>query len=90
MVGGLDTGRWMMAMLLRMLQASAYSALGDREFMPFFAELNHDDLAYVGALIQSGQVASVVDRTFPLAEVPAALAYLELGHARGKIVITVP
>jgi NADPH:quinone reductase-like Zn-dependent oxidoreductase len=90
MVGGLDIGSWMMPMLLRMLQASAYSAMGSQEFMAFFADLNHDDLAYLGGLIQSGQVTSVIDRTFPLTEVPAALAYLEQGHVRGKIVVTVP
>jgi NADPH:quinone reductase-like Zn-dependent oxidoreductase len=33
---------------------------------------------------------SVIDKTYPLAEVPAAVAYLEEGHARGKVVITVP
>ena len=36
-----------------------------------------------------GTVAPVVDRTFPLEEVPEALRYLKEGHARGKVVITV-
>ena len=34
-------------------------------------------------------VAPVIDRTYPLPETPAALGYLETGHARGKVVITV-
>jgi NADPH:quinone reductase-like Zn-dependent oxidoreductase len=38
----------------------------------------------------SGQVTPVVDRSYPLADVPAAIGYLEQGHARGKVIIDVP
>ena len=40
-------------------------------------------------LIESGQVTPAIDRTYPLGEVPAAIRYMEEGHARGKVVITV-
>jgi len=40
-------------------------------------------------MMQSGKLKPVIDRTYKLAEVPAAIAYLEQGHARGKVVITV-
>jgi NADPH:quinone reductase-like Zn-dependent oxidoreductase len=40
-------------------------------------------------LIESGKVAPVIDRTYPLSQVPEAIRYLEEGHARGKVVITV-
>ena len=40
-------------------------------------------------LIEAGKVTPVIDRTFPLAEVPEAMRYLESGQARGKVVITV-
>jgi NADPH:quinone reductase-like Zn-dependent oxidoreductase len=40
-------------------------------------------------LIESGKVTPVIDKTYPLAEVPEAIRYLEQGHARGKVVITV-
>jgi NADPH:quinone reductase-like Zn-dependent oxidoreductase len=40
-------------------------------------------------LIEAGKVRSVIDRTYPLSEVPEAIRYLEEGHARGKVVITV-
>lgn len=40
-------------------------------------------------LIESGKVTPVIDRSYPLAEVPEAIRYLEEGHARGKVVITV-
>ncbi len=42
----------------------------------------------VGATL-AGKVTPVIDRTYPLSDVPAAIRYLEEGHARGKVVITV-
>ncbi|MBA3798354.1 MAG: zinc-binding dehydrogenase [Geodermatophilaceae bacterium] len=39
--------------------------------------------------MESGKVVPVIDRRYPLRETPAALCYPELGHARGKIIITV-
>jgi NADPH:quinone reductase-like Zn-dependent oxidoreductase len=50
---------------------------------------NQADLAILTQLIESGKVTPVIDRTYPLVEVPAAIRYFEQGHARGKIVITV-
>jgi NADPH:quinone reductase-like Zn-dependent oxidoreductase len=40
-------------------------------------------------LIEAGKVTPVIDRTYPLPEAPQAIRYLEQGHARGKVVITV-
>ena len=40
-------------------------------------------------LLEAGKVKPVIDRCYPLSEVPEALRYLEEGHARGKVVITV-
>jgi len=50
---------------------------------------NHEDLIVLKELIESGKVTPVIDRTYPLSEVPEAIRYLEEGHARGKVVITV-
>jgi NADPH:quinone reductase-like Zn-dependent oxidoreductase len=61
-----------------------------QKFKFFIAELNHNDLAYLVDLMQSGKIKPVIDRTYKsLSETPQALAYLEQGHARGKVVITV-
>ena len=46
-------------------------------------------LPYLTELIEAGKVTPVIDRTHSLGEVPEALRYLEQGHARGKVVITV-
>jgi NADPH:quinone reductase-like Zn-dependent oxidoreductase len=49
---------------------------------------NKQDLAFMKELLEAGKVKPVIDRRYPLAEVPEALRYLEAGHARGKVVIT--
>jgi NADPH:quinone reductase-like Zn-dependent oxidoreductase len=50
---------------------------------------NQEDLAILEELFAAGKVAPVIDRRYPLREVPEALRYLEAGHAKGKVVITV-
>jgi len=45
--------------------------------------------SFVKELIEAGKLTPIIDRTFALSEVPDAFRYLEKGHARGKIVITV-
>ena len=47
------------------------------------------DLLSLKELIEAGKVTPVIDRTYPLSEAPEAIRYLEEGHARGKVVITV-
>ena len=48
-----------------------------------------DRLVVIKELIEAGKVTPVIDKTFPLSEVPEAIRYLESGQARGKIVVTV-
>lgn len=50
---------------------------------------HRDHLLAVRELIEAGQIAPVIERTYPLRELPEALRTLEAGHARGKLVITV-
>jgi len=49
---------------------------------------NKTDLVFVKELLESGKVVPVIDRCYPLSEVPAAIRYLEQGHAQGKVIIT--
>ena len=46
------------------------------------------DVALLKELIEAGKVRPVIDRRYPLSDVPEALRYLEEGHAQGKVVIT--
>ena len=47
------------------------------------------DLQFLKELVEAGTVTPVIDRTYPLSEVPEAIRYLEEGYARGRVVITV-
>ena len=47
------------------------------------------DLLYLKELVEAGKLTPVIDRTYPLSEVPDAIRYLAGGNARGKSVITV-
>src|SRR5256885_8154287 len=53
------------------------------------AKMNQQDLIFVKELVEAGKVIPVIERRYPLREVPEAIRHLETGHARGKVVITV-
>ncbi len=53
------------------------------------AKANIKDLLFMKKLLEAGKVKPVIDRRYKLNEVPEAIRYLEEGHARGKVVITV-
>jgi len=53
------------------------------------AKPNQKDLVFVKELLEAGKVVPVIDRRYPLSETAEAIRYLEEGHARGKVVITV-
>lgn len=55
----------------------------------WIAKVRTDDLAELARLIEAGKVTPVIDRTYPLEQVPEALRYLETERARGKVVITI-
>jgi NADPH:quinone reductase-like Zn-dependent oxidoreductase len=86
-VGG-PTGRWKMG-LTGMIKALALSRFVSQNFTSFIAKLKEEDLIFLRDLIQAGKVTPVIDRQYQLHEVPEAIRYLEQGHARGKVVITV-
>jgi len=50
---------------------------------------NQADLLVLKELCETGKVRPVIDRRFALSDVPAAIRYVENGHARGKVVVTV-
>jgi NADPH:quinone reductase-like Zn-dependent oxidoreductase len=88
-IGTSSTGNWL-GPLWRPLRAMALSPFVSQELADFMAQLDSRDLEVLADLMRSGKVTPVIDRRFSLSEVPAAIAYLEEGHARGKVIITVP
>jgi NADPH:quinone reductase-like Zn-dependent oxidoreductase len=87
-VGGEGGGRWLGG-TDRQLRAMMLSPFVGQKLGTFINKENHEDLIVLKELIESGKVTPVIDRTYPLAEVPEAIRYLEEGHARGKVVISV-
>jgi NADPH:quinone reductase-like Zn-dependent oxidoreductase len=87
-VGGEGGGRWLGG-LDRQLRATMLSPFVGQKLGTFVNKENHEDLLVLKELIESGKVTPVIDRTYPLVEVPEAMRYLEAGHARGKVLITV-
>jgi NADPH:quinone reductase-like Zn-dependent oxidoreductase len=76
------------AVLSRVVKAFAWPPFLRQKFRFFIAKMNRDDLTTLGGLIKTGKITPVIDRRYPLAETAAAIAYVEEGHARGKVVIT--
>jgi NADPH:quinone reductase-like Zn-dependent oxidoreductase len=65
------------------------SMVGKQKMGNVLAGPDQQDLAFLGELLEGGKVVPVIDRRYPLSEVAQAIRYLEEGHARGKVVITV-
>jgi NADPH:quinone reductase-like Zn-dependent oxidoreductase len=72
-----------------MLLGPLLSPIGSKKLCFFIANMNQKDLVFLKDLMEAGKVVPVIDRRYPLSDVAEALRYLEEGHARGKIVITV-
>jgi NADPH:quinone reductase-like Zn-dependent oxidoreductase len=53
------------------------------------AKTNQEDLVYMGELLGTDKVLPVIEKCYPLSEVPEAIRYLAKGHARGKVVIQI-
>ena len=73
----------------RILSARRRSKPEGRRFVFFMSHREQTDLLVLKEHLESGRIRPVVDRTFPLSEAAAAMRYLEAGHARGKVVVTV-
>jgi len=87
-VGGPDKGRWV-GPLARSARMAVLSPVVSQRMLFFLARQNKQDLAVLRELLDAGKVIPVIDRVYPLGDVAEAMRYLETGHARGKIVITV-
>ena len=85
---GMRTGRWLRP-LPRVLAAAALSPFVSNKMVLVEVQRSKEDLLALRKLLEAGTVTPVIDRTYPLSEVPEAIRYLEEGHAQGKVVITV-
>ncbi len=84
--GGPETpgGHLLAGMITQMMQGWFTS----QKLVGILAKRSKEDLVVLSELVGSGNVTPVIDRRFSLSEVPEAIRYLESGHARGKVVIS--
>jgi NADPH:quinone reductase-like Zn-dependent oxidoreductase len=86
--GGVNDSRWT-GPLVGVIKMLVLKRFVTQEMSMMLADMNNKDLTILADLMQTGKVKPVIDRTYTLSQLPEALAYLEEGHARGKVVITV-
>lgn len=82
MVGG-ATAQFLQAMFI----APWVSMTGTKKMAAVLKKPNNHDLAFVKALLETGKLKPVIDRRYPMSELPDAIRYLETGRARGKVVL---
>jgi NADPH:quinone reductase-like Zn-dependent oxidoreductase len=73
----------------QILRALVMSRFVSQKLLAFTAHVTKEDLVALKELAEGGKVTPVIDRTYPLSESADGIRYLEAGHARGKVVITV-
>lgn len=88
--GGGINEQGLIGVMARPLKAMLMSPFVSQEMGMMMAQIKHDDLNLLAEFMESGKLKPVIDRTYKLEQLPEAVRYLEEGHARGKVVITVP
>jgi NADPH:quinone reductase-like Zn-dependent oxidoreductase len=83
MIGG-ATGLLFQAMLLGPL----ISLIGKKKMGNMLTQPAQKDLVYLSEMVEAGKVTPIIDQCYPLAEAAEAVRYVEAGHARGKVIIT--
>ena len=88
MVGGPSDDPWL-GPLSGSIKAALVGPFVSQKFGFFIADMKQTDLNTLARLAAAGKLTSVIDRRYPLSDTAAAIRYVEEGHARGKVVITV-
>jgi NADPH:quinone reductase-like Zn-dependent oxidoreductase len=83
------TGARGMKLMVRLIKPLVLSPFASQDLRRYLSVPNHEDLAVLGELVEAGRLHPVIDRIYPLDQTAAALAYIERGHARGKVIIHV-
>ncbi|HVS81996.1 MAG TPA: NAD(P)-dependent alcohol dehydrogenase [Pyrinomonadaceae bacterium] len=78
-----------MGRVVGIFTARGLSSFVDQKFAQYVTKVSKQDLIMLGDLIQVGKLRPVIERSYKLSDAAEALRYLDQGHARGKVVITV-
>jgi NADPH:quinone reductase-like Zn-dependent oxidoreductase len=76
------------AVITRVLKALAWSLFLGQKFTFFIAKSKKDDLAALGELMKTGKVTPIIDTRYQLNDTADAIAYVEQGHARAKVIVS--
>ncbi len=87
---GGKTDNWMIKPIASMVSARVHSIFVSQKQVSIFAKMNQPDLLSINELLVDGKVTPVIDRSCALHEIPDAIRYLEQGHARGKVIMSLP
>jgi len=82
------TGARGIGMLVRLAKPLVLSPFSRQSLRRYLVKPNQADLVFLRDLAEAGKLRPVIHRTYPLSETAAALAYIEAGHAAGKVVVT--
>jgi NADPH:quinone reductase-like Zn-dependent oxidoreductase len=85
---GDSDGRWI-GPIDRIIKAAVLSPFVGQKLGSLDTKRSKKDLEHLKDLIEAGKLTPVINQTHSLSEVPEAIRYVEKGHARGKVVITV-
>ncbi len=88
-IGGAGWRDGILGRLAGELNGYLRSRFTSQKFVAYIAQFNKADMSILADLMQSGKMTPVIDRTYKFSEVSRALWYLQEGHARGKVVISV-
>ncbi len=88
--GVLGATKSILGMVGGLLSTIVVSLFVNQRYATFVAKANTDDLNAIRELMTSGRVTTVADRAFDLSETAEAMRYQDQGHARGKVITTVP
>ncbi|MEY2510056.1 MAG: hypothetical protein QOE26_819 [Verrucomicrobiota bacterium] len=90
LIGGGGTGdQGFIGPLILPIKAALLKRFVTQEVGFMLADVTKNDLTYLADLVQTGKMKVVIDKTYPLSQLPDAMRYLETGRARGKVVVTV-
>ena len=84
-IGG--PGNSLISILISSITAMVLSWFVSQKFTNFLTKINTEDLSYMGELLASDKVKSIIGKRYSLSEAPEAIRYIEEGHAKGKVVI---
>jgi NADPH:quinone reductase-like Zn-dependent oxidoreductase len=73
----------------RQIFAALRSLFTEQKLLGLISKEHQQDLLTLKVMTEAGKLTPVIDRTYPLSEAPQAIRYLEQGHARGKVVLSV-